>query len=63
MTKMNEFVKTFDHTYYFSVVGGERKKNREKQREVLREPFKMTNSALNFTSDVTSNIEFTGTLD
>ena len=35
MTKMNEVIKTFDHTYYFSVATGERKKQREKQRDVF----------------------------
>ena len=52
MTKMNKVLKTFDHTYYFSVATGERKKLREKQRDVFNHPIKFTKSFIGFDSDV-----------
>jgi hypothetical protein len=50
MAKMNKVLKTFEHTYYFSVATGERKKQREKQRDVFNHPNKLTNSFVGFDS-------------
>ena len=40
MNKINQHIKTYDHTYYFSIATGERKKFREKARDVFDLPQK-----------------------
>ena len=35
LAKVNQFIKTYDHTYYFALSGGDRKILREKKREVF----------------------------
>ena len=58
MTKMNQHIKTFDHTYYFSVATGERNKLREKARDVFNHPNKLSDSFIGFDSLVSQNIKF-----
>ena len=36
--EFNDYLKTHDHTYYFSHSTGDRKKLKEKAREIFREP-------------------------
>ena len=52
MAKMNKILKTFDQTYYFSVATGERKKLREKQRDVFNHPQKLSDTFVGFDTKV-----------
>lgn len=42
LSRQNSFLRTHDHTFYFSMSTGERKKLREKRREVFEEPIKLS---------------------
>ena len=53
MTKMNQFIKTSDQTYYFAISTGERSKVREKAREVFSEPKKLQSKSIGFDLEVT----------
>ena len=46
MAELNKHCKTYDSTYYFSVTSGEKPKSRTKQREVMREPQKLSKCAV-----------------
>ena len=48
MAKINEKIKTFDHTYYFSLASGNRKRQRDKQREMFSEPKKLVKQAAGY---------------
>lgn len=52
----NQYIKTFEHTYYFSISTGDRKRNKTKMREVFKEPKKTIKQNLNFDMDVLANI-------
>jgi hypothetical protein len=56
--QMNDYIKTFDHTYYFAMCSGERKNIRDKQRELFKEPSKIQNKTIGFDSDVQESIVF-----
>ena len=58
MTRMNQHIKTSDETYYFAISTGERNKQREKAREVFKEPMKISSFSLGFDDDVTQSIKF-----
>lgn len=57
MTRMNQHIKTSDETYYFAISTGERNKQREKAREVFKEPMKISSFSLGFDDDVTQSIK------
>jgi hypothetical protein len=52
IAKMNELIKTNENTYYFCMSTGERKRLREKQREILTEPKKMLTNSIGFDLNV-----------
>ena len=54
---MNACIKTFDHTYYFSISSGFSANAYGKQREVFSEPAKATKEGLGFNIDAKDNIE------
>lgn len=54
----NSYLKTFRCTYYFSHATGNRKKHREKARELFNEPGKLTRSALGFDAAVSQNLKY-----
>ena len=63
---MNSNLKTFSHTYYFSMVNdqmasGERKRLRDKQRERFKEPKKLVKTSLGFDLRVTDSIKYRNT--
>lgn len=59
--KQNNYIKTFDHTYYFAMSSGYRKNNRTKQRELFKEPVKLGCSGLGFDSEVRSHLAYKNT--
>mmetsp|Transcript_1285 Transcript_1285/g.1562 ORF Transcript_1285/g.1562 Transcript_1285/m.1562 type:complete len:143 (+) Transcript_1285:1153-1581(+) len=59
----NKLFKTSDSTYYFAHATGERKREREKCREIFKEPSKLANLSFGFTSDVKERIKYRNTLD
>ena len=58
----NSKLKTFDHTYYFSHATGERKKQREKAREVMNEPRKLIENSIGFKFDVSQDLKYRGSI-
>ena len=52
LARMNEMIKTNENTYYFCMSTGERKRLREKQREILTEPKKMLTKSIGFDLNV-----------
>ena len=61
MEHMNCEIQTFPNTYYFSMATGERKRNREKNREIFKEPSNCYLSAIGFDPGVSENIKFRNT--
>ena len=53
---MNEMIKTNENTYYFCMSTGERKRLREKQRDILTEPKKMLTKSIGFDLNVSQNV-------
>jgi len=51
MNLVNEWIKTFNHTYYFSISSGDRMRSRSKQREVFNDPKKHVNNFIGFESN------------
>jgi len=54
----NAKIKTFSNTYYFAHSTGERKKIREKPREILTEPKKILDRSLAFNSDAKLDLKY-----
>ena len=57
-SEYNACLKTFRCTYYFSHATGNRKKHREKAREIFTEPAKLTKNALGFDISVSHNLKY-----
>jgi len=57
----NAKIKTFHKTYYFAHATGDRKKIREKAREILSEPKKLHQNYLGFNSDVRKELKYRNT--
>ena len=55
---MNDYIKTYGHTFYFAMSSGERKNLRDKQRELFKEPIKIQKSSIGFDLDVCESIKF-----
>lgn len=55
---LNTKIKTHKNTYYFSLATGNRNKQREKAREVLREPTKLLQSLYGLDLNVRELIKF-----
>jgi len=51
-------MKTYPHTYYFAHATGERKRLREKAREVLKEPKQMLDNACGFDINLTQGMKY-----
>lgn len=61
MAKINDELKTHDHTYYFSIVTSYRgTRVMNKAKEFLQEPGKTVNLGLGFDPDVNTKIRYTG---
>jgi len=56
--KYNGEMKTYSHTYYFAHATGERKRLREKAREVLKEPKRMLDNACGFDINLTQGLKY-----
>ena len=56
MARMNSCIETNENTYYFCMSTGERKRLKEKQREILNEPKKMLTKSFGFDVNVSSNV-------
>ena len=56
MNLVNEPIKTFSHTYYFSFSSGDRIRSRTKLREVYNEPIKCINSFVGYQVDTKTNM-------
>lgn len=59
LKRINAFLKTYDNTYYFAITGAMRRNTRTSQKEIFKEPRKITKIALGFDPDVDRNIDFT----
>ena len=57
----NAEFQTYPHTYYFAHATGERKKIREKAREILHEPKKLSLNACGFNTEITDDLKFRNT--
>jgi len=61
MVHCNAVLKTFEHTYYFAVSAGMRRRLKEKRREVLEEPFKLSKAAAGFDSNFKEGVIYRNT--
>jgi hypothetical protein len=54
----NEKIKTYDHTYYFAIATGERKKLKNKAREIFKEPKNVIRDSCGYNTNVTQDIKY-----
>lgn len=54
----NEKIKTYDHTFYFAIATGERKKLRNKAREVFKEPKSIISNSCHFNTNISQDLKY-----